>query len=92
MKAPDLALIGFVAIIIIILAFAAVVLWQVLAGTIKLDGLIAELDPAQTSGLRQRQAFPAFSSCSSPSWSPDCSCCFRSKPELSSTSQATCSD
>jgi hypothetical protein len=47
MKAPDLALIGFVAIIIIILAFAAVVLWQVWAGTIKLDGLIAELDPAR---------------------------------------------
>jgi hypothetical protein len=57
MKAPDLALIGFVAIIIIILAFAAVVLWQVWAGTIKLDGLIAELDPARR-GLRQGKPFP----------------------------------
>jgi hypothetical protein len=47
MNAPDLALIGFVAIIVIILAFAFLVLWHIVAGTIKLDGLIAELDPAQ---------------------------------------------
>jgi len=46
MNAPDLALIGFVAIVAIILAFAAIVLWHVLWGTIKLDGLIAELNPA----------------------------------------------
>jgi hypothetical protein len=58
MKAPDLALIGFVAIIIIILAFAAVVLWQVWAGTIKLDGLIAELDPARPADYGKGKPFP----------------------------------
>src|SRR6266508_6324857 len=46
MNAPHLALIGFIAIIVVILAFASVVLWFIISGTIKLEGLIAELDPA----------------------------------------------
>jgi len=58
MNAPDLALIGFVAIVAIILAFAAIVLWHVLWGTIKLDGLIAELNPASPDNFGKASLSP----------------------------------
>ena len=51
-KPSDIAVIGFVAFSIIILAFAAAVLWQVANGTIELVGLISEPSgPADPGGL-----------------------------------------
>mgnify|MGYP000032078792 CR=1 FL=1 len=44
----DIAVLGFIAFSIIILAFAAAVLWQLATGTIKLGGLISEpLQPGE---------------------------------------------
>ena len=48
-KPKDIAVLGFIAFSIIILAFAAAVLWQLATGTIKLGGLISEpLQPGET--------------------------------------------
>ena len=47
MSAPDIALIGFTAIIVILIGFAAIVLWKIVSGSINLSGLVAEpVDPA----------------------------------------------
>jgi hypothetical protein len=45
MTTSTLALIGFAVILIIILAFALVVLWWIVTDKITLTGLIAEADP-----------------------------------------------
>jgi len=48
-KPKDIAVLGFIAFSIIILAFAAAVLWQLATGTIKLGGLISEpLQPGES--------------------------------------------
>lgn len=58
--AADIALIGFIAIATILVAFATVVLWQVITGELSLNSLIAEPEDVAKSGDAGKASLSRF--------------------------------